>query len=73
MKLLSKKDLLRLRLQATCRDNERLRTLVMCLGLTVDGMLDELMAQGWSDIEASQSIINALTEVQEGLMSEVVS
>lgn len=72
MKLLSKSDLLRLRLQATCRDNERLRTLVMCLGLTVDGMLDELTQQGWSDVEASQSIINALTEVQQGLMSEMV-
>ena len=72
MKLLSKKELLRLRLQATCRGNERLRTLALCLELTVHGMLDELMEQGWSDVEATQSIVDALTEVQQGLMSELV-
>ena len=64
----SKKELLGLRLQATCRGNERLRTLMMCLGLTVGGMFDELMEQGWSDAEATQSIVDALTEVQQGLM-----
>ena len=72
MKLLSKKELLRLRLQATCRGNERLRALDLCLELTVHGMLDELMEQGWSDVEATQSIVDALTEVQQGLMSELV-
>ena len=64
----SKKELLGLRLQATCRGNERLGTLMMCLGLTVGGMFDELMEQGWSDAEATQSIVDALTEVQQGLM-----
>ena len=68
----TKKELLGLRLQATCRGNERLRTLMMCLGLTVGGMFDELMEQGWSDAEATQSIVDALTEVQQGLMSELV-
>lgn len=68
----NKKELLRLRLQAACRDSERLQTLVLCLELTVDGVLDELMEQGWSDVEATQSVVDALTGVQQGLMSELV-
>lgn len=72
MKLLSKKELLRLRLQATCRENERLKVLTSCLGLTISSIVDELMEEGWSDIEATQATINALVEVQQGLMSELV-
>lgn len=73
MELLSKKNLLNLRLRATCRDSERLRTLVLCLGLTVDGMVDELLQEGWSDVEATQAVVDTLVEVQEELMSEVTS
>lgn len=73
MEHLSKADLLRLRLHATCRDNERLRMLTCCLGLTISSVLDELTAEGWNNTEATQAVIGALVEIQEKLMSEVVS
>lgn len=69
----SKADLLRLRLQATCRDNERLKMLTCCLGLTISSVLDELVMEGWSDIESTQAVIGALVEIQEKLMAEVCS
>ena len=73
MKLLSKKELLRLRLQATCRDNERLQALTTCLAMSIDGIQAELVdVHDWSEIDAAVAVTDALQCIESGLLEEAL-
>lgn len=70
----TRQELLRLRLQATCRSSERLQVLSQCLGMSIQGIQQELMDENdWNEIDSVVAINDALQAIGAELFEAALS
>lgn len=70
----NRQELLRLRLQATCRSSERLQVLSKCLAMSIQGIQQELLeVHDWSEIDSVVVINDELISIGAELFEAALS
>ncbi|PWL23069.1 MAG: hypothetical protein DCO99_03550 [Synechococcus sp. XM-24] len=66
-------DLIRLRFKAAARDGERLGVMTQAAALSIDAIIDELKALGWSDSDALGAVSFLLSDLQGSAAERLLS